>query len=359
QELKSTPRAVMLGCHLGNWEITGMETVARGIELYSIAKRIHTTAIDLLVNELRTVFGGGVLSDRGGVRAVLKKLKKNKRVYILFDQRINRGIPVKFFNRPVWGTHIVSILNRSTSAAVIPCYSEISKRGVDVFYEKPFDMLSEGDPLRADFINTQNQFLWLEDKIRSDPGSWYWVHNFWKPGKKGWKAVFLDRDGTINVDKGYVVKKKDLEFIPGVFEALRKLRKAGFLLIVVTNQSGIARGYYSQLDYRRFNDYFQEALFREGVIIDRVFHCPHHPDEGCLCRKPGTEMIERAAEELNINMEGSFMVGDKDSDISAGKKAGLRTVSLGDAIGPGTEADFNARTPLEAGEFILNQSRET
>ncbi len=357
ERLKDNSPKVILGCHLGNWEIAGMAAAASGVGIYPIAKRIHTPASEKLVNKIRFTYGGRVISDRGGVRAVLRKLREKKKVYILFDQRIKKGIPVKFFNRPVWGTHITSLLHKRTGVDIIPCWSRSGEDKVEVFYEKPFKMVAEGDPVRADFINTQNQFNWLEDRIRTDPAQWYWVHDMWKPRRKkrGWNTVFLDRDGTLIKDKGYVYKKEDLEFFPGVFETLRNLRKAGYLLILLTNQSGIARGYYSGADYRKFNSYFLNRLFEEGVIVDRVYHCPHHPDDGCSCRKPQTGMIEKAMNDIRISLSRSFMVGDKPSDIMTGKKMGIRTVGLGEKSFEEAQPDFKVSTIKEAGRVILEK----
>ncbi len=344
---------IMLGCHLGNWEIAGMAVVASGYEIFPVAKRIHTPASQKLVDGLRKAFGGEMLSDRGGIRAVLSRLRDDKTVYILFDQRIKKGMPFQFFNRPVWGAHTVSLLQRRTGADIIPCWSRSRGESVEVYYGPAFKMITEGDPLRADLINTQNHFYWLEDKIRRDPAQWYWVHDMWRPRKRGWKTVFLDRDGTLNVDKGYVSKKEELEFMPGVFETLRKLRKAGYLLVIVTNQSGIARGYYSEADYIKFRDYFLERLFKEGVIIDRTYHCPHHPDDGCSCRKPEPGMLRRAIDELRVSTSQSYIIGDKTSDVLAGKNAGLKTIAVGRGDFKEAEPDYKVLSIQQAGKIIL------
>ncbi len=327
--------------------------MAAGYEIFPVAKRIHTPASQKLVDGFRKAFGGEMLSDRGGVRAVLSRLRDNKTVYILFDQRIKKGMPFQFFNRPVWGTHMASLLHRRTGADIIPCWSRSAGNLLEVFYGSPFNMISEGDPVRADFINTQKHFWWLEEKIRSDPAQWYWVHNMWRPRKRGWKTVFLDRDGTINTDKGYVSKKEDLEFIPGVFETLRSLRKAGYLLVIVTNQSGIARGYYSEADYIKLRDYFLDCLFKEGVIIDRTYHCPHHPDDGCDCRKPLPGMLHRAIEDIQVSLSQSYIVGDKESDVLAGKNIGIKTIAVGKGDFKQSAPDYTASSIQEAGKIIL------
>ncbi len=117
-------------------------------------------------------------------------------------------------------------------------------------------------------------------------------------------------------------------FIPGIFEALQKLQKRGFKLIVVTNQSGIARGYYTQADYEKVTRYMLEEFAKRGIVITAVYRCPHHPDEGCDCRKPKPGMIERAAREHNIDLASSWLVGDTMKDIEAAQRAGIKNMVL-------------------------------
>ena len=144
-------------------------------------------------------------------------------------------------------------------------------------------------------------------------------------------AAFLDRDGVINVDHGYVSRWEDFEFLPGVPEALLSLEKAGYQLIVISNQSGIGRGFYSETDLEELNRRIAHHLQEHWAIeMTGFYHCPHHPTDAlgdyltrCECRKPAPGMILRAAEEHNIDLAGSLLVGDKRSDIEAGKAAGV------------------------------------
>ena len=130
------------------------------------------------------------------------------------------------------------------------------------------------------------------------------------------KAVFLDRDGTINVDKNYLYKIEDFEFLPGAVEALQLLQSSGYLLIIITNQSGIARGYFTENDFLRLNDFMLNELERLGVHISKSYYCPHGPDSKCNCRKPKTGLFEQAAKEYDIDLSKSFAVGDKLRDCS-------------------------------------------
>ena len=138
------------------------------------------------------------------------------------------------------------------------------------------------------------------------------------------KALFLDRDGVINIDKGYVYKIENIEFIEEIFNICKYYQKKGYLIIIITNQSGIARGYYTQEDFFRLMDWMKIELKKRGVFITDVFFCPHHPDENCECRKPKPGMILKAKEKYNLDLENSILIGDKNSDIEAGKQAGIK-----------------------------------
>jgi len=146
------------------------------------------------------------------------------------------------------------------------------------------------------------------------------------------KAIFLDRDGTINVEKDYIYKSEDLVFEEGSIEALKTFKNLGYILIVVSNQSGIARGYFTEADLNIFNNNMNEILKKNGVEITEFYCCPHHPDgigkykKVCECRKPNNKMIEDAIKKYNIDREKSYMIGDKISDIGAGLKSNLKTV---------------------------------
>lgn len=146
------------------------------------------------------------------------------------------------------------------------------------------------------------------------------------------KAIFLDRDGTINVEKDYIYKSEDLIFEEGTIEALKTFKNLGYILIVVSNQSGIARGYFTEEDLNIFNNNMNKILKKNGVEITEFYCCPHHPDgigeykKVCECRKPNNKMIEDAIKKYNIDREKSYMIGDKTSDIGAGLKSNLKTV---------------------------------
>ena len=156
------------------------------------------------------------------------------------------------------------------------------------------------------------------------------------------RALFLDRDGVVNVEVGYLHRVEDVEFVPGIFSLCRTAMRLGYRLIVVTNQAGIARGFYSEADFEALMTWMRGVLHREGVELDAVYHCPYHPEHGVgeyrrehEDRKPGTGMLQRAAREFGVSLADSVMVGDRCSDIAAANSAGLRQAFLV----TGTEAD--------------------
>jgi D-glycero-D-manno-heptose 1,7-bisphosphate phosphatase len=190
-------------------------------------------------------------------------------------------------------------------------------------------------------------------------------------------AVFLDRDGTINREVGYLARPEQLELLPGAAEAMRRLQQAGnqarasYSLVIVTNQAGVARGYYGEEEVHAVHERLREMLREQGVAVDGIYYCPHHPEAGkgsyrvaCACRKPGTGLFERAARELNLDLTHSAVVGDKVTDVLPGIALGCRTVFLRTGHGQsqidagmleGVPVDHVADDLLEAARWILAQ----
>ena len=147
------------------------------------------------------------------------------------------------------------------------------------------------------------------------------------------KAVFLDRDGTLNIDYGYVHDIDHFHFIEGSIEALKKLKEMGYLLVLVTNQSGIARGYFTEQQFLQLTEWMDWSLADRGVDLDGIYYCPHHPEakipayrQDCDCRKPAPGLLLRALREHNIDPAASLMIGDALRDISCAQQAGVRGV---------------------------------
>lgn len=143
-------------------------------------------------------------------------------------------------------------------------------------------------------------------------------------------ALFLDRDGVVNIEKNYLHKQEDFEFIDGIFDLCSYYQNQNFLIIIVTNQSGIARGYYSEMDFANLTFWMIGAFAQKGIEIAQVYHCPHHPDISgeCECRKPHPGMLLKAAKEHNIDLENSVLVGDSERDIEAAHRAGVKETYL-------------------------------
>lgn len=144
------------------------------------------------------------------------------------------------------------------------------------------------------------------------------------------KALFLDRDGVINVEKNYVCKIEDFEFMDGIFDVMCHFQERGYLLIVITNQAGIGRGYYTEEEFNRLNEWMIQQLANNGVHITQVYYCPYHSEHGIggykqdsFDRKPNPGMLLKAAEDHKLDMQNSILLGDKESDIQAGINAGL------------------------------------
>jgi D-glycero-D-manno-heptose 1,7-bisphosphate phosphatase len=145
------------------------------------------------------------------------------------------------------------------------------------------------------------------------------------------KAIFLDRDGTLNnnCDHYYIWRREELHLNPGVPEALAELQSQGYMLIVISNQGGISKGEFSSEDVELLHDYLRSILEAKGVYLDEIYYCPHHPMvENCLCRKPMPLMIEKAIARFGIDPASSWMIGDAQRDVEAGEAAGLRCIRI-------------------------------
>lgn len=171
------------------------------------------------------------------------------------------------------------------------------------------------------------------------------------------RVIFLDRDGTLNEEVHYLHRKEDLKLLDGVAEALRIFKEHGYRLVVVTNQAGVARGYYAEADVEALHRYMDGVLRQQGAGIDAFFYCPHHPEHGigeyktvCHCRKPDTGMFEQAERYFDIDKAGSWMIGDKLIDVEAGRNYGVRTVLVGTGYGAKVHAELMGAGNAETAE---------
>ncbi|MBA3970674.1 MAG: HAD family hydrolase [Bacteroidetes bacterium] len=154
------------------------------------------------------------------------------------------------------------------------------------------------------------------------------------------KAIFLDRDGVINVERGYTHEVQDFLILPDLIEVLQLFLKRGYLLIVVTNQSGIAKGLYTQQHVETIHQFMLNEFTKSGIVISEIYYCVHHPDVcNCICRKPDSLFVEKGLARFNIDPKQSYFIGDKERDVEAGTKAGVKGILI--------EANISLKTILD------------
>jgi len=169
------------------------------------------------------------------------------------------------------------------------------------------------------------------------------------------RAIFLDRDGVINKDKGHVYKIKDFEFEKNALKGLQLINSKKYLIFVISNQAGIAKGYYTKDDFKKFDQWLKKNLMKKGIKITKTYYCPHHPEgktlryrKKCFCRKPEIGLLLKAKEEFNINLNKSYLIGDTTGDILCGGKAGCKTILIKTGYG-GEDNLFSAKA-----DFVRN-----
>jgi D-glycero-D-manno-heptose 1,7-bisphosphate phosphatase len=165
------------------------------------------------------------------------------------------------------------------------------------------------------------------------------------------RLVMLDRDGTINVERHYLSDPAELELLAGAAEGIRSLRQAGLRVAVVTNQSGVARGYFDAATLGRIHARLRLLLQEQGASLDGIFVCPHHPDDACRCRKPGPGLAEQAAAACNAELSRSFVVGDKACDVELGRGVGATTILVRTGYGDGVHREGSVRADYVAGNL--------
>jgi len=181
-------------------------------------------------------------------------------------------------------------------------------------------------------------------------------------------AVFLDRDGTINEEVEYLSRMEDLRLFPNTHEAIGLINRSGMQAVVITNQSGVARGFFDEVFLKRLHDRINDMLAARGAHIDRFYFCPHHPTEGrgkyrrdCDCRKPKAGMFHKAARDLHIDLASSYMIGDNHTDMEAAHNAGVRGILVrtgyGKTVDISQQAVYRAGDMLDAVQWILRDKR--
>lgn len=180
------------------------------------------------------------------------------------------------------------------------------------------------------------------------------------------RCVFLDRDGTINEEVNYLSRPDQLRLIAGAAEAIKRLKHAGLKVVVITNQAGVARGYFSEPALQQIHLELEQMLRAQDAHLDAIYYCPHHPTAGigvykidCSCRKPKPGLLEKAARELNLDLRRSFIVGDKPADLQAGEVVGCRTILVRTGYGLESEKELAAGNfqPDHIADDLLEASR--
>lgn len=338
---------IFLASHYGNWELMSLVNSASGVPTYVVARVLDNPWLNRLINQQRERFGAVVINskDPSSVRQILSVLHQKKSVAFLIDQNVvgNRGVYVDFFGRLAYTHKVVALMAIKTGAPVIPTFMHREEGGGHrLVYGKALALMKTGNREHDVWVNTQRMTRAVEEAVRQHPDQWLWMHDRWrKQPSVGTEAVFLDRDGTISREVGYIHNVDHLELLPGSARAIRRLNRCGIKVFVVTNQSGVARGYYSEEHVRQVNARLVELLKAEGAELDGIYYCPHHPAEGagdytrpCDCRKPEPGMLHQAASNTPIHLRRSFVVGDKMTDMEMAHRVGAKGILVLTGYGP-------------------------
>ena len=340
---------IYLGAHYGNWELMNLVHSAIGYPSCVVARAMDNPWLNRWINRRRERFGATVVNskDPSSLRTILSTLHRRGAVAFLIDQNVvgDRGVYVDFFGRLAYTHKVVALVALKTGAPVVPMFIRRDADGSHCLsYGKALPLIKTGDREKDVSAGTQMMTRFIEEEIRRRPDLWLWMHDRWKKQPRSTMgAVFLDRDGTISKEVGYIHEMDRLELLPNSARAIRRLNDHGIQVIVVTNQSGVARGFYPEEHVRRVNERLTDLLRRDGAAVDAVYYCPHHPTEGtgaytkrCDCRKPEPGLLLRAASERDIDLRNSFVVGDKLIDIEMAHRVGAQGILV--LTGYGEEA---------------------
>jgi D-glycero-D-manno-heptose 1,7-bisphosphate phosphatase len=359
---------VVFGAHMGNWELPNLIHSLLYPGPYVVARALDNPFLDRLVVRFRGRFGSRIINTRqvGALQEIVRVLMGGGSVGFLMDQNVvgDRGVFVDFFGKLAYTHKVVAMVAQRTGATAISMFGFREPNGHHrMVYGPPIEMVSTGNRYRDTVQNTQRMTRTIEKKIREQPAQWFWMHDRWKKRPKAGmigvedSAVFLDRDGTITEEVGYVRDLSNFGLIKGSAEAIRLLNRRGIRTVVVTNQSGVARGYFPEAQVRKVNLRLEELLTREGSRLDAIYYCPHHPTEGqgdytyaCDCRKPEPGMLYQAEADHGVRLSQSFVVGDKLSDVELAHRVGAQGVLV--RTGYGEEELRKIRSGLSEPDFV-------
>ncbi len=392
---------LLLTAHFGNWELLAKTFGLKGYPGNVLARPLDNPFIEKILYKLRRIGSGNkvIYNRENAIKSIMSALNGNEIVGFLPDENASKriGVFVDFFGIKACTMPGMANIAAKTKLPVVPAFIvRLNERNGNMgggnyakhrlIIEPPLDIKYTGDR-KTDTMNILRMFNEkIEDIIKLYPEQWFWIHNRWKtrpdnqdssidkdlttigaasinPEENINKCVFLDRDGVLIKDVGYLKKPEDIIIMPGSIEALKVLKGGGFLLIIVTNQAGIAKGFFNMDDLATVNNKLLKIYEDNGIIIDDLYFCPHH-EKGtvepynirCSCRKPETGMVLKGVEKFNIDTDKSFMVGDKDSDILLAKNSGLKSFYAKNPMyehDENIEADFYVKDLREAAEIII------
>ncbi len=377
---------LMLSTHLGSWDLLSAALVLRGYRLALVSKVSRSRAVNRVWMGYRARAGIRVLTGRNLMRGILSSLRGGGMVGFVLDQNAIRadGVFVPFFGRSACTLSALAVIAARTGAPVVPVHTYRDGGRHRAMFHPPIEV--PGAPAGEEGITARTAAYtrWTEQVIRRHPGQWTWLHDRWKtrppaepevvqgpkskvqgkgsgqePGSTldigPWTldmtrkrpAVFFDRDGTLIDELGYLgdPEKVPGKLFPWAAEAVRAAAEAGYLPVLVTNQSAVGRGMFPEEAVTAVNlRLAQELVKAGGAAFTAAYHCPHLPDAGCDCRKPALGMARRAAADLGLDLSRSWVVGDVDKDVLLAARAGMKAALV--RTGHPQKGDIPPGTPV-------------
>jgi D-glycero-D-manno-heptose 1,7-bisphosphate phosphatase len=385
----------MVSGHYGNWELLGAGLAMRGYPITYYVGQQTNPAADAALNAVRRASGLGTVPKGPGIRALMRLLRAGKVLGLLADQHYSHQTHyIRFFGQPVSAAPGAASLALRTGARVMFCWSEPLGRYRYRAHFRAIRYVPSGDEARDVLALSQAISDSLEAQVRRAPAYYFWMHRRFRAqlaelpltgtnrrflaetaqARRRPAPLFLDRDGTLIEDVGYLSAFEQMRLLPGAAAAIARANAAGHPVVVVTNQSGVARGHFTEAFARESGDHLRALLATHGARIDGYHFAPDHPQgrppnnvESAL-RKPGAGMVLAACRELGLEPSGAYMIGDKRSDVETGAHLGVIPVLVRTGSGRETErdlpADFAARggrtfeSLAEAIDWILAQDAD-
>ncbi|MDH4225226.1 MAG: HAD-IIIA family hydrolase [Deltaproteobacteria bacterium] len=367
EALKGGKGVILVSGHFGNWELMGGGLSRLGYVLSMYVGRQHNPRIDQMVNRLRRTLGTETVPEGASMRVMLKALKANRIVAMLSDQHFSRKIHfIHFFGKPVSQVPGPASLALRTGARLVVGLCRRTGPFQYRVHLEEIPVRPSGNEERDILVISQQAANLLESAIRRHPEQYFWMHDRWKPNPVNWRftpvnldfmeamtacrrslpPVFIDRDGTLIEEVNYLSRLDQIRPVAGGARAVAALNRAGIKVVVLSNQSGVARGYITEEFVAQTTRALGDLLAAKGAAVDAAYYCPHHPqglppyNVACHCRKPRPGMLEQAQKELGLTLKGGYMIGDRRSDLELGASQGLIPVLVRTGYGLQAEPDL-------------------